>query len=140
MAITTVKKILYALVAGFLFSPLYVFADGSSGITEADCQKISTQFHLDAKTHICIASSSTGPQNLTGLITTILNWGLSIVGLIAVAFVIYGGFMYVTAASTKRNDEAKKIIMNALIGLVIVILAYVIVRVVVGTIGAAIPS
>ncbi|HEX5430009.1 MAG TPA: hypothetical protein VFX17_02960 [Patescibacteria group bacterium] len=75
-----------------------------------------------------------------GTILGIIQILLGIVGLISVAMIIYGGFRYTTAGG---NDEvtksAKKTIINAIIGLVIVILSYVIVTIVTnlafGTVG-----
>ncbi len=71
-------------------------------------------------------------DRFSSVIAGYLNIFLGIVGLVAVAFLIYGGFRYITSAG---NDEAaesgKKIIQNSIIGLVIIILSYVIVTVVV---------
>jgi heme/copper-type cytochrome/quinol oxidase subunit 2 len=66
------------------------------------------------------------------LIVFIINIALGIVGLIAVLFLIIGGFRYVTSAGNEEAaGQAKKMITNAIIGIVIIILAFVIVRVVV---------
>lgn len=64
-------------------------------------------------------------------IGVIIRMVLSIAGLVAVALIIWGGFRYITArGDDKVVGEAKKTITNALIGLVIIILSYVIVTVV----------
>jgi hypothetical protein len=62
----------------------------------------------------------------------IKNILLPVVGIITVVFIIIGGFRYITA----RGDEeaaasGKKILTNAIIGLVIVILSYIMVIVVI---------
>ena len=61
-------------------------------------------------------------------ITLILNYFLGILGLIAVAFLIYAGVLMVTAGG---NDEqigkARKIITYAVIGIVIILLSWTIV-------------
>ncbi len=66
---------------------------------------------------------------LRELILTIVNYFLGFLGLIAVIMVIYGGVTYVISAG---NDEAvgkaKKIIMYALIGIVIILLSFVLVN------------
>jgi hypothetical protein len=76
----------------------------------------------------------TGQETLTGEIYYFIKLFLQIVGLIAVAYIIYGGFRYVTAGG---NDEtvaaAKKTLINSIIGLVIIILSYTIVNIVVRT-------
>ncbi|MGE5392774.1 MAG: hypothetical protein ACM3NH_03460 [Candidatus Saccharibacteria bacterium] len=61
----------------------------------------------------------------------IINIALAIAGLIAVFFLIIGGFRYITAAGNEDSSEqAKKIILNAIIGIVVIILSFVIVRVI----------
>jgi len=64
-------------------------------------------------------------------IIRIVNIALAIAGLVAVLFLIMGGFRYVTSAGNEEYSEnAKKIIINSIIGIVIIILAFVIVRVI----------
>lgn len=73
------------------------------------------------------------PSNSTasGLIMQIINVALAVAGLIAVLFLIIGGFRYITSAGNEETAEnAKKIITNAIIGVVIIILSFVIVRVI----------
>jgi hypothetical protein len=68
---------------------------------------------------------------LSSLILRIINLALMVVGLIAVLFLIIGGFRYITSAGNEETAEnAKKIIINAIIGIVIIILSFVIVRVI----------
>lgn len=81
-----------------------------------------------------VVSGATGGQSsLRGLILTIVNYFLGFLGLLAVIMVIYGGVTYVSSAG---NDEAvgkaKKIIMYALVGIVIILLSFVIVRAILG--------
>jgi len=74
-----------------------------------------------------------GSKTLRELAVTIINYVLGFLGLIAVAMIIYGGVSYVTAAGDQTKvDNAKKVIMYAIIGLVIVILSYAIVSAVLG--------
>jgi hypothetical protein len=66
-------------------------------------------------------------------IITIVNWGLGFVGIIAVIFLIYGGFTYITAAGDESKlDTAKNTIIYAIVGIVVILLAFVIVRAVGG--------
>ena len=77
--------------------------------------------------------------DVISLAITIINYALGLAGLIAVAFLIYGGFLYIfEGASEGAAEKGKKTIINALIGLVIIILAYVIVKIVVNTVGSTI--
>lgn len=54
---------------------------------------------------------------------------LRVGGILAVAYVVYGGFRYVTSqGEPERTTEAKNTLVNAVVGLVIVIFAIVIVN------------
>jgi|SRR3989344_1442632 len=69
--------------------------------------------------------------SLSALINQILRILLSIVGLIALLFLVWGGFKYISAGGDEEAvGKAKQTIMNALIGLAIVILGYALVVIV----------
>lgn len=73
-----------------------------------------------------------GAQTFGQLVTSILNIALAIVGSVAVAFLIYGGFRYITAYGNEEHTEsAKKIIRQAILGLIVVVLAFAIINIVV---------
>ncbi len=80
------------------------------------------------------SSGNTGlpeDSNISNFILRIINILLAIVGLIAVLFLIIGGFRYITAGGNEETAESgKKTIINAIIGIIIVILSFVIVRVI----------
>ncbi len=114
------KKLKWSLLS-LLFVPLSVLAAAATG---GDPSKIIP------KKPDALPGAST--DQFSSVLAGYLNVFLGVVGLVAVAFLIYGGFRYITSAG---NDEAaesgKKIIQNSIIGLVIIILSYVIVTVVV---------
>lgn len=63
--------------------------------------------------------------NLAETIGNLINQALAILGIIIVVLIIYGGFLWMTAGGNSENvDKAKKIIINATIGLIIVLAAY----------------
>ena len=65
------------------------------------------------------------------LIRTVINWLLGITFGIAVLFLIIGGFRYITSAGNPDGQtKGKQTVINALIGIVIIVLSYVIVNVV----------
>ncbi|MDE2311950.1 MAG: TrbC/VirB2 family protein [Patescibacteria group bacterium] len=69
--------------------------------------------------------------NVNSLIKTVINWLLGIAFGIAVLFLIIGGFWYITSAGNEETAEkGKNTAINAIIGIVIIILSYVIVNVV----------
>ena len=72
-----------------------------------------------------------GDTSITAFILKIINIALAIAGLIAVLFLIIGGFRYITSAGNEETaEQARKIITNSIIGIVIIILSFVIVRVI----------
>jgi hypothetical protein len=71
------------------------------------------------------------------LIVNIINILLGIAFLVAVLMLIIGGFRYIFDAGNEKGSAAgKKTVINALIGLVIIILSYVIVQVVAKTVSS----
>lgn len=58
------------------------------------------------------------------------NYLLGIVSLIALLFVVIGGFMYTTGGVSEQKDTGKNFITNALIGMAVAFLAWTIVNVV----------
>lgn len=72
-------------------------------------------------------------EDIVDLIAEVIDWALYISGAIAVIFVIVGGYRYLTAGGNEETaTKGRQTVVNALIGLVIIILAYVIVNAVVG--------
>lgn len=75
-------------------------------------------------------------SNVGTLADTVVAWVTIIAAAVAFFYLVYAGFLYMTAGG--NPDQAKKGqqgIVNALIGLVIVALSYLIVRVVINTLG-----
>ena len=68
-------------------------------------------------------------RNLEETIGVIINTIISLLGVILVVLIVYGGFLWMTAGG--NDDQVKKaqtIIKNSVIGLIIVLLAYGITR------------
>ncbi len=79
----------------------------------------------------CTAAGLPCDTSISGFILKIINIALSVAGLIAVLFLIIGGFRYITSAGNEETaEQAKKVITNAIIGVVVIILSFVIVRVI----------
>ncbi len=76
--------------------------------------------------------------SLMEMIVRLIRTALGFLGIIAVCFVIYGGFKYMTSGGeTKRVEDAKKIITNALIGMVIILFSFAIVQFILGVVVGA---
>lgn len=61
-------------------------------------------------------------RDARSLVKTLLNYALGFLGLVAVGFIIYAGFLYVTSGTNEENTgKAKNIIVYAIIGIVVIL-------------------
>jgi len=96
-------------------------------------------FSLFIFNQVCQASISSGvesfgqkvygqdaqPQDLRVLTGKIISSLLGLLGVVFLVLTIYGGYLYMTAAGKDEQiKQAKKVIVSAVIGLIIVILSY----------------
>lgn len=65
-------------------------------------------------------------QDLVDIIGKVIQALLLIAGALAVAYLIYAGIMYITGGA-KGDADAKKMIINAITGVVVIVLSYVLV-------------
>jgi len=94
---------------------------------EARCKKFASYFTIltDGLPQFC---------TLSQLLAFVLERLLWLSGSVAVLFVIIGGFFYLSAAGNEEQSEkGKKILMNSIVGLIIIVMATAIVRIVAGT-------
>ncbi len=69
--------------------------------------------------------------DIKSAVKTVIDWALYIAAIAAVLMIIYGGFLYLTArGNDAQAKDGRKTLVNALIGLVIIILSYMIVQIV----------
>ncbi len=74
-----------------------------------------------------------GPKSDTGLLDSILGAVYFWAGIIAVGMVIFGGFMYVVSnGDAGRVKKAKDTMLYAVIGIVVVLIAFAITKFVIG--------
>ena len=79
-----------------------------------------------------------GTRDLKDLIVTIVNILLGFLGLIAVIVILYSGYRWLTAGGNEENvSVAKKVLINGVIGLVIILSAFGIVAFVINIMGDA---
>ncbi|NQT49435.1 hypothetical protein HQ571_01945 [Candidatus Kuenenbacteria bacterium] len=118
---------LVALVSfGFIFGVYLVPISQAAPMTEADyftdLNTTGEEFGQDA----------TGPT-LPEMIGRIIRIVLGLLGVVMVVLVIYAGFMWMTAGGTpEKVEKAQKIIVQAVIGLAIILAAYAITDFVLG--------
>lgn len=108
---------------------VYAQADNSCNVT-ADCNTgsscIDNKCIVDAfGTADVQASANLGSQDIRLTIARVIRTILGLLGIIAVVIVLYGGFTYMTAGGSEdKVATAKKIIINGVIGLGIIMSAY----------------
>lgn len=69
--------------------------------------------------------AGTGDAKVESVVGSIINAALSMVGLIFLVLMVYGGFLWMTARGEESNiEKAQKIISAAVIGLVVIMAAY----------------
>lgn len=79
-------------------------------------------------------SGTPGGNSAESIMTYIVKLFLGFSGVIAMLYVIYGGFMYLTAGiNADQAKSGRKIVTNAVVGLIVIILSYIIVTVVVNS-------
>ena len=96
----------------------------AGGTCDGACINVSDQgFGLDASNFGNAGLSQS--KNLKGTIARIINIALGFLGIIAVIFILVGGFKMMTAAGNEdQTADGKKAITNGVIGLVIIFAAW----------------
>ncbi len=118
-------KILKIWKAGLLFFVLYgsnVFAQAGGSSSAGDLgKKVSGNLNTFGKQTF----GSQANTELPTIIAEIINWILGFLGILLVIYLVYGGFKWMTAeGESSKVDEAKQIIKNAIIGLIIIFASY----------------
>jgi len=118
---------LVALVSfGFIFGVYLVPISQAAPMTEAD---YFTDLNTTGEE---FGQDETGPT-LPEMIGRIIRIVLGLLGVVMVVLVIYAGFMWMTAGGTpEKVEKAQKIIVQAVIGLAIILAAYAITDFVLG--------
>ncbi|MFA5644494.1 MAG: hypothetical protein WC928_03145 [Patescibacteria group bacterium] len=113
---------IYTLVLMFplLFISLSPLLVGASFFEEKTGLKVTADKtgHLEQKIF-------SGDDSLEIGIATVINVILSFVGVVFMVLIIYGGILWMTAGGNDQQiEKAKKIFLESIIGLVVVLLAY----------------
>jgi hypothetical protein len=109
------KKFIASIVALFLFFVFImpVLSQAAEPTSIVNCDGVDTK---------CTVNS------LIGMINGIINWIISIAGVIFTISCIYGGFLYMTSGENPGNKaKAKSILYSTLIGFIIILVAWLIV-------------
>jgi hypothetical protein len=122
-----VSKIKYFFPALFLLAPFLAYAQSavSNGLQSSGLQSIFGTGGLN------------GSQSLSDLITRVIDILLTFAAVIAIVFVIIGGYQYLASGGNEESAEkGKKTLINAIIGVVVIVLAYAIINVIVNLVGS----
>ena len=116
-----IKMKMKKFVAPFL-GLLIAFGVMTLGIDLAFAQLIDV---TDSPSNIQGATGSEG--SFRSILRTIINFVLYFLGLVATIMVIYGGFLYITSQG-EDTEKAKKVLMYAAIGIVIILISFALVN------------
>lgn len=79
-----------------------------------------------------------GSKDISKAIANVLNSIIAVGGIVAVIFIVVGGFKYMTSAGDPgKIESAKKTIIYALVGLIVCALAFAITNIVIGAVNSA---
>ncbi len=119
------------MAVAFAFTPAVVLAaDGN--IQEGLCSGANLSANTDAN---CPANNQQAANSIQKIVTTVINIFSWIVGVVSVIMIIIGGFRYITSGGDANGvTAAKNTILYAIVGLIIVALAQIIVKFVIGSV------
>lgn len=84
------------------------------------------------------SATGLGTRDVRTTIASIINVALSLLGIIVLVIIIYGGFLWMTAGGNdERVTQAKQWIFGGIIGLVIILSAYAIAQFVISNLVGA---
>jgi uncharacterized membrane protein YidH (DUF202 family) len=107
----------------------------SAGLTALGWMAAAPAF---AQVNTSISVTGFGTESPETIVLNLVNWVLGILALVAVVLILIGGFRWMTAAGNEEKvDSAKKLLMAAVIGLVIVMAAWGIALYAVGVLAGA---
>ena len=111
------SKFLSSLATGAAaFFPIAAFAQGEDPYNRAKEIVGSVQ-----KT----ATGSDKTQSLESIVGNIINVALGFIGILLISYMVYAGFLWMTAGGdTKKVDTAQTIIKQCIIGLLITVAAF----------------
>ena len=122
----SLRNIIYSL----LFITCLVFASLVKPVSAFTCpEKTVRQGDPVSALSECHVEKTEGEKSLMSNVNMLINVFTSVMGFLAVAMIIYGGFMLLTAqGDPARIKRGKDVVLYSVIGLILVMLAYAIVN------------
>lgn len=123
-----------ALFFPFMVPSLVAAQSCSTSASGANiCDSLCSGANLSTNPSDCAGSTAEANNSVNNIIKTVINIFSLVVGVVAVIMIIIGGLRYITSGGDSGNvTNAKNTILYAIIGLVIVALAQIIVKFVLG--------
>ncbi|MBI2637139.1 MAG: hypothetical protein HYW81_03020 [Parcubacteria group bacterium] len=113
-------------------SLLALFAIGLAVFAPAAARAQEDPFGLNEAKRVNVGQSTDLKQDIAQVINVLLGF----LGILAVIIILYAGFKWMTASGNEEQvGEARKMLLQAVIGLVIVMMAWVITNFVVSRVG-----
>ncbi len=112
---TLIKGLVSAAMVATMVLPVIAFAQQPAGsVTPGELLPPSVGTELGSS-----------QQDLRITIARIIRTAMSLLGIVAVLIILYGGFIWMTAGGNDEGvSDAKKIITAGIIGLIIILTAY----------------
>lgn len=120
-------KIARKQVLSFIFLAVFGLAAFSAALpAQADQSLINSQIGLNS---VGQAYGNTTPEDIRVTIAKIINLVLEFLGVIFIGLMIFAGFQYMTAGGNEeQTKKAVGLIKNAVIGLLVILMAWAITR------------
>ena len=131
----TTKYILSFALLAFVFSvPLFVGASDASNLAAAQAATGNGGFSANQGQD----NSGLATTSVYKIITTVLNWLLMIVTVLAVIGFVISGIMFVTAGGSDRGEDAQKWLTYSIMGIIVALIGYIVVNVVSSLLGGTV--
>ncbi len=129
MNLKSLKSLFNSLYLG-IFSLMVLFPTAAFGAAAED-PAITNCHNFKAQFHGAFDSLPDRYCTSTGLVLFVIQLIVTLAGTATVLWLTLGGFLYLTSAGDEEQSEkGKKIIVNAILGLIVVILAGAAVRII----------
>lgn len=112
-----------AFAVVFAFTAIPAFAQTAQPFDTAGVQTVAT------------AAGVNGTTDLFAIIGNIINIVFGFLGILLLCYLIYAGYLWMTAPGPEQVEKAKGYIKNAIIGLVIMVSAFAVSRFIMGLLG-----
>lgn len=134
-----ISTLLIKLAAGFtILLALFSFNFSTAKTAQAACE---TGFHpASSGSPICLPDQQVkggfaDKTTIGSFLLQVIQILLLLSAVVAILFIVIGGFMYMTSSGNQEQaDKGKKMITNAIIGLIVIILSYTIISIVINTV------